>query len=51
MKTDHFEGKSVQEHLKAARAKGALAAAEIHGTEMPDIFQPQPMLLAILLLF
>lgn len=35
MKTDHFEGKSVQEHLKAARAKGALAAAEIHGTEMP----------------
>jgi hypothetical protein len=35
MKTDHFEGKSVVEHLKAARAKGALAAAEIHGTEMP----------------
>ncbi len=35
MKTDHFEGKSVIEHLKAARAKGALAAAEIHGTEMP----------------
>ncbi len=35
MKTDHFEGKSVHEHLKAARAKGALAAAEIHGTEMP----------------
>ncbi len=35
MKTDHFQGKSVVEHLKAARAKGALAAAEIHGTEMP----------------
>jgi len=35
MKTDHFEGKSVLEHLKAARAKGGLAAAEIHGTEMP----------------
>lgn len=35
MKADHFEGKSVVEHLKAARAKGALAAAEIHGTEMP----------------
>ena len=35
MKSDHFEGKSVFEHLKAARAKGALAAAEIHGTEMP----------------
>jgi hypothetical protein len=35
MKTDHFEGKSVLEHLKSARAKGGLAAAEIHGTEMP----------------
>jgi len=35
MKSDHFEGKSVLEHLKAARAKGALAAAEIHGSEMP----------------
>lgn len=35
MKTDHFEGKSVLEHLKEARAKGGLAAAEIHGTEMP----------------
>ncbi|MBS0648225.1 MAG: VIT1/CCC1 transporter family protein [Verrucomicrobia bacterium] len=34
MKTDHFEGKSVLEHLKAARAKGALASAEIHGTEI-----------------
>lgn len=31
----HFEGKTVAEHLKEARAKGALAAAEIHGTEMP----------------
>lgn len=35
MKSDHFEGKSVSEHLKAARAKGTLASAEIHGTEMP----------------
>lgn len=35
MKTDHFEGKSVAQHLKAARARGALASAEIHGTEMP----------------
>ena len=35
MKNSHFEGKSVVEHLKAARAKGALASAEIHGTEMP----------------
>jgi len=32
---NHFEGKTVLEHLKAARAKGALAAAEIHGTEVP----------------
>ncbi|MGE0670028.1 MAG: VIT1/CCC1 transporter family protein [Parachlamydiales bacterium] len=32
---DHFEGKSVFEHLKEARTKGAMAAAEIHGTEMP----------------
>lgn len=32
---DHFEGKSVVEHLKEARNKGAMAAAEIHGTEMP----------------
>ncbi len=31
---DHFEGKSVVEHLKQARARGALASAEIHGTEM-----------------
>jgi hypothetical protein len=35
MKTDHFEGKSIAEHLKAARIKGGLATAEIHGTEMP----------------
>ncbi len=33
--SDHFEGKSVVEHLKEARAKGAMAAAEVHGTEMP----------------
>jgi len=32
---DHFQGKSVVEHLREARKKGALAAAEIHGTEMP----------------
>jgi vacuolar iron transporter family protein len=31
----HFEGKSVPDHLKEARAKGAMASAEIHGTEMP----------------
>jgi hypothetical protein len=33
--SDHFAGKSVVEHLKEARTRGALAAAEIHGTEMP----------------
>jgi vacuolar iron transporter family protein len=32
---DHFEGKTVAQHLKAARAKGVLASAEIHGAEMP----------------
>jgi vacuolar iron transporter family protein len=35
---DHFEGKTVVEHLKAARAKGVLAAAEIHGAETPGFF-------------
>jgi hypothetical protein len=30
----HFEGKSVKEHLKTARAKGAMAAREVHGAEM-----------------
>jgi len=33
--SEHFEGKSVFEHLKEARSRGALAAAETHGTEMP----------------
>lgn len=33
--SDHFEGKTVVEHLKEARTKGAMAAAEVHGTEMP----------------
>jgi hypothetical protein len=31
----HFEGKSVADHLRAARTKGAMAAREIHGAEMP----------------
>lgn len=30
----HFEGKSVEEHLRAARKKGSIAAAEPHGVEM-----------------
>ncbi len=33
-KENHFEGKSVPDHLKDARMKGAKAAAEIHGTEI-----------------
>ncbi len=35
MKNDHFGGKSVAEHLREARTRGAIASAEIHGTEMP----------------
>jgi hypothetical protein len=31
---DHFQGKTVPEHLKEARIKGAKAVAEIHGTEI-----------------
>ena len=33
--TDHLQGKTVVEHLKDARKKGAFASAEIHGVEMP----------------
>ncbi len=36
--SDHFEGKSATEHLKAARIKGAEASSEIHGTEAPGAF-------------
>lgn len=32
---DHFQGKTVVEHLKEARQRGAFASAETHGTEMP----------------
>ncbi len=35
MQPNHMGGKSVAEHLKEARARGAMASAEIHGTEMP----------------
>jgi hypothetical protein len=31
----HFGKKTVIEHLKEARARGALASAEVHGTEQP----------------
>lgn len=33
--TSHFDGKSVLEHLKEARSRGAFASAEIHGVEAP----------------
>lgn len=33
--SEHFQGKSVVEHLKEARSRGALASAEVHGAEMP----------------
>jgi hypothetical protein len=33
--SEHFQGKTVVEHLKDARTRGAVASAEIHGTEMP----------------
>lgn len=33
--SEHFKGKSVVDHLKEARQRGAMASAEIHGTEMP----------------
>jgi vacuolar iron transporter family protein len=36
--SDHFQGKTVVEHLKDARTRGAMASAEIHGTEMPGHF-------------
>ncbi len=32
--SDHFRGKSALEHLRDARTKGAMAAREVHGTEM-----------------
>ncbi|MBS0620975.1 MAG: VIT1/CCC1 transporter family protein [Verrucomicrobia bacterium] len=38
MKAEHFKGKSVPEHLKEARIRGALASSEVHGTEMPGHF-------------
>ena len=32
--SEHFQGKTVPQHLKEARKKGMQAAAEIHGTEI-----------------
>jgi hypothetical protein len=34
----HFAGKTISDHLKDARERGALASAEIHGAEMPGHF-------------
>jgi hypothetical protein len=36
MKNDHFHGKSVLEHLKDARAKGAELSIQRHGMAMPE---------------
>ena len=36
--SEHFQGKTVVEHLKEARTRGAMASAEIHGVEMPGHF-------------
>lgn len=35
MSSDHFQGKTVPEHLIEARTKGAIASKEIHGVELP----------------
>lgn len=36
--SEHFGGRSVVEHLKEARTRGAMVSAEIHGSEMPGHF-------------
>ncbi len=33
---EHFQGKSVTEHLRDARRKGATASGEIHGEDLPS---------------
>ncbi|NGX26129.1 MAG: hypothetical protein K940chlam6_00040 [Chlamydiae bacterium] len=35
---EHYKGKSVSEHLKDARLRGARATSETHGTELPGHF-------------
>lgn len=35
MTTDHFKGKAAVQHVVEAQARGIIAAAEIHGTEIP----------------
>ncbi len=36
--SEHFRGRSVVEHLREARTRGAAVSAEIHGVEMPGHF-------------
>ena len=38
MSHDHFKGKSVPDHLKEAREKGAAASEQIHGVELSGSF-------------
>lgn len=53
----HFQGKSVPEHLKEARQKGALVSSEVHGAEMSGFFSSftdsskESALLLLLLVF
>lgn len=35
MNSDHFQGKTIPDHLIEARTRGAIASAEIHGVELP----------------
>jgi len=35
MSSDHFQGKSIPEHLIDARIKGSIASSEVHGVEIP----------------
>lgn len=35
MSNDHFQGKTIPEHLIEARSKGAIVSREVHGIELP----------------
>ncbi len=39
MPDDHFKGKTIPEHLKAAREKGAQASEQVHGVELSGWIQ------------
>lgn len=54
--SDHFQGRTVIEHLKEARARGAMVSSEVHGTEMPGHYaagadSAKEMALAVLILW